>query len=320
MSSWQSILETLPSQPLPLALPPLALVPMTQWGLVRLAGSEAEKFLQGQITADLKQLPKDKATLAAQCDPKGKMLGMFTLAWQGDDLLLLQARDAVASQLQGMAKFAVFNKVTLTDASDQLLLLGLAGSQANGALAKAGLTVPGEAGGVSQLDGGLLLRLDAQRLVLALAPNAMAEVVAKLDGDWFEPAAWQGLDVLAGTPWLPAALQGEYIPQQMNLDKLGGISFEKGCYIGQEVVARMHFRGGNKRALWQLVGSADATPKAGDELELQLGESFRRGGIVVSAYRFAEGELRLLAVAANDLEAGSRFRVKDAPDSQLQLV
>ncbi|WKE66413.1 tRNA-modifying protein YgfZ [Gallaecimonas kandeliae] len=319
MSSWQSILGTLPSKALPKALPPLALIPLTELGLVRLAGIEAAKFLQGQITADIQALAKDRASLAAQCDPKGKMLGLFTALWQGEDLLLLQARDAIPQQLPGMAKYAVFNKVTLSDASEELLLLGLAGSQASAALTAAGVPVPQEVMEVTQLENGLVLN-QGGRYLLALPLEAMQALVAKLDGAWFEPAAWQGLDVLAGQPWLPAALQGEYIPQQLNLDGLGGISFEKGCYTGQEVVARMHYRGGNKRTLWHLAGKAATSPKASDELELKLGDSYRRGGVVVAAYRFAEGELHLLAVAANDLEPDSQFRLKGDEASQLALA
>lgn len=320
MSSWQSILGTLPQSPLPLSLPTLALMPLTELGLVRLAGVEAQKFLQGQVTTDLTVLAKNQASLAAQCDPKGKMLGLFTLLWQQDDILLIQARDAIASQLPSMAKFAVFNKVTLSDASDELLMLGVSGNSASDALQGAGLPLPAAPLEVSPLEGGFVLNKGSHGYLVALPVEAMKALIGKLPDAWFEPSAWQGLEVLAGQPWLPAALQGEYIPQQLNLDNLGGISFEKGCYIGQEVVARMHFRGGNKRALWQLAGNADQAPKAGDELELKLGENYRRGGVVVAAYRFAEGELRVLAVASNDLEPDSAFRLKDTPESALALV
>ncbi|WP_192954691.1 tRNA-modifying protein YgfZ [Gallaecimonas mangrovi] len=320
MSSWQSILNPLPTEALPLAVPALALMPLTELGLVRLRGEESEKFLQGQITADLTQLAPNQATLAAQCDPKGKMLGLFTLLRHQGDVLLIEARDAIATQLPGMAKFAVFNKVALTDASDELLLLGLAGNEAEKALNAAGLETPKDALHVISNDHGLVLKTADNRFIVALSPDAMATLVNTLNGSWYQAAAWQGLDVVSATPWLPAALQGEYIPQQLNIDTLGGISFEKGCYIGQEVVARMHFRGGNKKTLWQLGGKAATTPKAGDEIELKLGENYRRGGIVVAAYQFAEGQLRLLAVANNDLEPDSQFRVKDQPDSSLSLI
>lgn len=319
MSSWLAICDPLPEHALPDSLPALALFPLTQLGVVRLSGPDTRAFLHGQLTADINALSREQATLAAQCDPKGKMLGLFTLCWQADDALLIEHRSAISEQMPALAKYAVFSKTEISDDSDNLLLLGIAGEQGPQALRDAGLTVPANDYQASQLDGGVLLRLPGQRLLVALPAAAMATLTARLDGQWLAASAWTALEITHGIPQLAAPLSGQYIPQQLNLDKLGAINFEKGCYIGQEVVARMHFRGGNKRALWQLHGQASQVPDAGDTLELKLGDSYRRGGVVVSAASQADGQLLVLAVAANDLDADSHFRLAADPDSELTL-
>ncbi|WP_341503233.1 tRNA-modifying protein YgfZ [Gallaecimonas sp. GXIMD4217] len=321
---WQPLIQDRHLAPLSGQQQPaqLALIPIDSLGLVRLSGPDATSFLQGQVTLDVTRLDDRHARLGAHCDAKGKMQGLFRAFKQGDDLLLLQDKGAVAQQLPALAKYAVFSKVELTDASDTLLMLGVTGDGAEAWLGDKLGACPQGHNQTAPLDGGLVLRLDSPfpRYLVLLSADAMAALVKDADALWLESGAWVGLDILAAEPSLPAPLQGEYVPQQLNLQLLDGIAFDKGCYAGQEVVARMHYRGGNKRAMWHLAGSADKAPQAGDALELSLGDNFRPGGVVVASYRFGDGSLHLLAVCRNDLEGDERFRVKGDEHSALQLA
>ena len=119
------------------------------------------------------------------------------------------------------------------------------------------------------------------------------------------------LNIEAGFPVIDAANSGQFIPQATNLQALGGISFKKGCYTGQEMVARAKFRGANKRALWLLTGSASRLPEAGEDLELKMGENWRRTGTVLAAVKLEDGQVVVQVVMNNDMEPDSIFRVRD---------
>jgi len=111
----------------------------------------------------------------------------------------------------------------------------------------------------------------------------------------------------------------QFIPQATNIQALDGISFTKGCYAGQEMVARAKYRGANKRALYWLAGNASKVPAAGDDLELQLGENWRRTGTVLASSQLNDGSLWVQAVLNNDLEPDAKLRVRDDAASQLSI-
>ncbi|GHM01984.1 hypothetical protein KPZU40_19590 [Klebsiella pneumoniae] len=122
---------------------------------------------------------------------------------------------------------------------------------------------------------------------------------------------WLALNIEAGLPVIDSANSGQFIPQATNLQALGGISFKKGCYTGQEMVARAKFRGANKRALWTLSGTASRVPEAGEDLELKMGDNWRRTGTVLAAVQLDDGSLMVQVVMNNDMEPDSVFRVRD---------
>ena len=133
-----------------------------------------------------------------------------------------------------------------------------------------------------------------------------------------QESLWWGLDIKAGIPHLEAVHQGEYIPQMLNLQALDGISFTKGCYMGQEIVARAKYRGANNRALFVLAGQASGPVASGDTLEIQLGDNWRRSGMVLNVWQ-QDGQLWLTAVLPKDTEADASFRLKQEEGSRLAL-
>lgn len=278
---------------------------LTDYAVVRLTGEDRVKYLQGQVTCDVSALAPGQSSLGGHCDAKGKLWGDFRLYCLTDSLLLQTKRSLLARQLPELKKFAVFAKVDIQQSD--WTSLAIAGTGTDGWVAtQFGL---GETGLIPQ---GMAVRVATDRWLLVCEQDPALTLPKG------EPALWWALDILAGIPHLEAVHQGEYIPQMINLQALGGISFTKGCYMGQETVARAKYRGASNRSLFVLAGEATAPVASGDTLELQLGENWRRGGLVLNAWQ-QDGRVWLTAVLPKDTEADAVYRLKQEEGSRLQL-
>ncbi|WP_259237349.1 tRNA-modifying protein YgfZ [Aeromonas sp. BIGb0445] len=278
---------------------------LTDYAVVRLTGEDRVKYLQGQVTCDVSALAPGQSSLGGHCDAKGKLWGDFRLYCLTDSLLLQTKRSLLARQLPELKKFAVFAKVDIQQSD--WTSLAIAGTGTDGWVASQfGL---GETGLIPQ---GMAVRVATDRWLLVCEQDPALTLP---EG---EPALWWALDILAGIPHLEAVHQGEYIPQMINLQALGGISFTKGCYMGQETVARAKYRGASNRSLFVLAGEATAPVASGDTLELQLGENWRRGGLVLNAWQ-QDGRVWLTAVLPKDTEADAVYRLKQEEGSRLHL-
>jgi len=295
---------------------PLQLIPLTHFSVLSIRGEERIKYLQGQVTCDVTALPAGHSTLGAHCDPKGKMWAVFRLAMLQEEILWLQHASVTPNQLPELKKYSVFSKVTIDDATAQWHCYGLVGDEVQSWMKQAYGEKVAEHGGLLGDEGiALRLPLPAARYLLLLCSPAAGELAQLPQA---APALWQAQDIDAGYPWLEAAGCGEFIPQMLNLQALDAISFTKGCYTGQETVARMKYLGRNKRALFILHADTDASASAGDTLEVQLGDNWRRAGNVINAVSL-DGKLRLLAVLPNDSTPGQSLRLADTPQVTLTL-
>ena len=270
--------------------------PLTHYSLIQIEGTEAEKYLQGQLTCDITKLAVGESTLTAHCDPKGKMSALFRLIRQDEQTFyMLLKSELLPSALDQLKKYAVFSKVTFTLLDWQIL--GTAGAK--------GIEKCGQFSAQIRID----VKTQQPRVILlnptrlALEPTVEAE-------------AWDLLDIQDGVPSLAAATQLEFIPQALNLQNIEqAISFQKGCYIGQETVARAKYRGANKRALFIFAAQTQSLPEIGSALEMALGDNWRATGTITSAVNF-QGVLWLQAVLNTPLEDGQAFRL---PNDQTLL-
>lgn len=301
---------------------PLTLISLEDWAIVQLYGVDTVKYLQGQVTADVSQLAEDQHVLCGHCDAKGKMWSNLRLFHRSEGFAYIERRSVLESQLAEIKKYAIFSKVTI--ATDQgAVLLGVAGVAARAALAGVFSILPDTEHRVVHTDKATLLHiaLPTERFMVITNTAHAEQLVTKLapQAAFNDSRQWLALEIEAGYPVVDAANSVQLIPQATNLQALAGISFSKGCYTGQEMVARAKFRGANKRALYWLAGHASAVPVAGDDLELKLGENWRRTGTVLAASLLADGTLWLQVVMNNDLDAESVFRVRDDASSQLTI-
>ena len=303
-----------PRQPAASARLPLTLMTLDDWALATLTGADAEKYLQGQVTADVAQLTEHQHLLAAHCDPKGKMWSNLRLFRRQDGFALIERRSLRDAQLTELKKYAVFSKVTIAP-DDEHVLLGVAGFQARAALKNLFSELPdAEKQVVSEGETSILwFEHPAERFLLVTDVATAERVTEALRGEaqLNNSQQWLALNIEAGLPVIDAVNSAQFIPQATNIQALGGISFKKGCYTGQEMVARAKFRGANKRALWTLAGRASRVPEAGEDLELKMGENWRRTGTVLAAVQLDDGRLLVQVVMNNDMEPDSIFRVRD---------
>lgn len=274
---WQQILQDPAAHPLAAALdrdeaPPgdHHLVPLPEYGVVSLSGADAVDFLHNQLSNDVAGLGADQSRLAAYCTPKGRMLAALRLYREGEQLRLLLPQALIEPVIKRLRMFVLRSKVALADISAERVVLGAAGPQAAERLQGLGLAVPAEADGVAVTGGWQIIRLrDPQpRYLLIAAPG---EVLARLQAlqEAFTPAGpdyWRLLDVRAGLPQVLPATQENWVPQTLNLDLLGGVNFRKGCYPGQEVVARMKYLGKLKRRMYRVAVAGHEPPVAGTEV------------------------------------------------------
>ena len=311
-----------PRQPAASARLPLTLISLEEWALVNVTGADRVSYLQGQLTLDVAALGANAHLPAAHCDAKGKMWSNLRLFYRGENLAYLERRSLRDRQIAELKKYAIFAKVAI-EADDEAVLLGVAGFQARSALGSFFTVLPDAENPVVQQEESTLLWFSApaERFLLIVHADKAQALRETLEGQaqLNNSTQWLALNIEAGLPIIDAATSAEFIPQATNMQALDAISFKKGCYTGQEMVARAKFRGANKRALYWLAGSAGRVPAACDALEMKLGENWRRTGTILTACQLENGEVWVQAVLNNDLEPDSELRVQGDEGGNLTL-
>lgn len=282
-------------------------------GILAVRGADAAKFLQGQLTCNLSYLSAEYSSLGARCTPKGRMTSSFRILADGDGYLLAMATELLDSQLADLKKYAVFSKATLSDDSAQWVRFGLSG--AGHLLAD----LNGQADQVARNDTSITIGLGHGRAELWVPAQQAEQVRARLQASLpqGELNDWLLGQIRAGIGQVFGATRELFIPQMINLQAVGGVSFKKGCYTGQEIVARMQYLGRLKRRLYRLALDGDEVPEPGRELFSPVhGSSV---GEVVLAARAADG-VELLAVLQDDAVSDGRVRLGEAEGQPLRRL
>jgi folate-binding protein YgfZ len=274
-------------------------------GALQFSGEDAETFLQGQLSCDAASVGLRSSTYGAYCSPQGRMLANFLLWRDEAGFTMVLSRDIAPSIQKHISKFVLRAKLKVSDASDTIVMAGAAGPKAGEALRDVFPDLPKEPNEVSRRpDTGTVIRLMDGRFLLVLTP-ASAVALRQRFANSLVPVgahAWRWLDIRNGVPWVTAATQDQLVPQMANFELLGGVSFDKGCYAGQEVVARMQHLGKLKRRMF--LANVAAQAEAGDPLYSEdLGD--QTSGIVVNAEASPDGGHDLLAVVQTASREGS---------------
>jgi tRNA-modifying protein YgfZ len=246
---------------------------LSHLALLEILGDDALSFLQGQVTNDVKLLDGRHAHLSAYCTAKGRMLALF-LAFSHKNQLHLQLPKELATAIsKRLSMYVLRSKVQIKDVSENIVQFGINGPQAASLLASVlGTDMPTEDYSLLPLDNATILKLPSMaghaRYMLFCDPDNGQKLWAQLMADCkpVEKSCWDWLDIQAGIPEITTATQEQLVPQMLNLDLLNGINFKKGCYTGQEIVARTHYLGTVKRRTFLANVQSQNSPKAGDKL------------------------------------------------------
>ena len=276
------------------------IAPLTHLGVIRARGADAVKFLQGQLTNDVAGMDSSAARLAGFCSAKGRLQASF-IVWKlaPDELLLACAASVLPATLKRLSMFVLSAQCKLSDASTELALFGAAGASAVAMMADT------PTWGARPTAGGTLLWLPdvdgVPRCLLAVTPAEAPAATLPLD-------AWRLLEVCSGVPLIEAATVEQFVPQMLNYELIGGVDFQKGCYPGQEIVARSQYRGTIKRRMFLF--EADAIAMPGQEV-FHDGDASQPAGMVVNAAPLPNGngcaalvEVKLAALESGRLHLG----------------
>ncbi|HEX4926594.1 MAG TPA: folate-binding protein [Burkholderiales bacterium] len=240
---------------------------LSRYGLLAVTGADARAFLHAQLTNDVQQLPADRAALAGWCSAKGRLLASFLVIPAGDGFLLQLARDLAAPVAKRLSMFVLRSKVKIADVSDAWAQFGVWDAD----FQQPELAWEGDRARI---------RIGERRYLELIAGQ---ESSASVNAD---ESQWTLQEIRAGRPLITAATQDQFVPQMVNLENLGAVDFKKGCYPGQEIVARAQYRGQVKRRMVHAKAPAGAT--------LAPGQDFN-GGTVVDVAPTEDG-MELLAV------------------------
>ncbi|MEX2326898.1 MAG: hypothetical protein WD558_04145, partial [Pseudomonadales bacterium] len=256
---------------------------LDEFGFLSITGKDAMKFLQGYATCDLADISDTRSAIGATCNLKGRMVASFVILRIDDGYLLRMRRELVPTLIDFLSRYIVFSKAEMTDLSDSLYCHGVIGAVEE---------FPGQAGSSIDINAGHVVRVSSRDRfeVWSHDPDYTLEDVETGSID-----EWTACEIEDGIAWISGSTSEEFIPQMFGYHEIGAVDFDKGCYLGQEIVARMQYRGNLNRVLHR--GSTPSAVQVGDWI--QDGDS-KRVGTVVSCAHIGKGSVFLAVINAKD--------------------
>ncbi|MGP1959935.1 MAG: tRNA-modifying protein YgfZ [Arsenophonus sp. NC-TX2-MAG3] len=299
---------------------PLTLMSLNDWSFITATGIDAEKYLQGQLTADITALTAKQHIFTAHCNAKGKIWSTLRLFHYNEGFGYILRTSVAVKQLTELKKYAVFSKIILSQKSN-IMLLGIAGEGARNALNNHFSLLPDREKSIIYLEKTILLyfSLPFERFLI-VTDSVTATELTKYFPQHGDSQQWLALDIAAGIANIDIENSEQFTPHAVNLQALpASISFQKGCYSGQETVARAKYRGSNKRAMFWLAGTGNSLPKSGESIEWKIGDNWRRTGTVLATASLTKGLISLQVVMNNNMDKESIFRLNGEINSKLTI-
>ena len=288
----------------------LIICDLSHHGLISVDGEDAADFLQGQLTNDVRDVSLSHSQLSAYCTHKGRMLANFRLFKRADSYYIQLPQPLLESILKRISMFILMSKVSIKDSSNSLVKIGVSGPTANEHLAKIISDLPSETDDCTQVNGYTIIKCAGEipRYEIFGELEAIKTLWGHLDVN-AAPAgasAWETLDILAGIPTITPETSEAFVPQMTNMHVINGVNFQKGCYTGQEVVARMQYLGKLKRRMFKVQIETSDAVSAGDKLFCKDSKSGQGTGQILNAQVDANGGIVALAVIdITDAESGA---------------
>lgn len=297
---------------------------LSHFGLLEVHGPDARNFLQAQLATNLTSVSTEQASFACYLSAQGKVLCSCILLVRGDGFYLFMPREQLEDTLNRLRRFVLRARVTLEDASEAMIRLGIAGEALTADLQTVfGCDLPNRSFAVVNQEERSLVRLPgaAPRWLALGSFPAMKELWGRVQvrGAPVGPQAWDLLAIQAGEPFITPETADHFIPQMLNLDALGAVGFGKGCYPGQEIVTRVRHRGEIKRRLRIGLARADVSPRPGMHVAHVGEKGSEVVGTVIAAARHPDGGFLALAVLQQDAMSATALQLPECGNAPFQL-
>lgn len=284
--------------------------------VIRVTGADAGVFLQGQLTCNINQLNDDTASFAAYCNAKGRVITPMLVVRQADDFALIVPSSLVDKVIAKLKLYILRSKVQLVDCRQTFTIHGLSGQNPGS------LSLPQQPLQVFQGDYAVLrLPTALPRYLLLLPSHQDSEFRERWQQLGYQSSYadnWRYLDIVAAIPWFDLAQSEAYIPQMLNLEQLGAISYNKGCYTGQEIIARTHYLGQNKRSLYLAQAETELGDECLDHSVLDADSHQKLGDVLIKQNH--DGKAYLLLVLQTVASPGNNPILSDSAATVLKLV
>lgn len=297
---------------------------LSHYGLIAAYGEDAETFLQGQFTNDISHVDLAHSQLSSFCTPKGRMLANFRVFKRDETWYLSLPYELLEATLSRLRMFVMRSKVTLEDANDGLVRFGLGGPKAAELLTAITGSIPEDTDTVIQYGDITIIRVAGiePRFEIYGLLDGMSQLWQSLDVDAAPVGAniWELLNIEAGIPVIVAQTTEAFVPQMANMELINGVDFKKGCYTGQEIVARMHYLGKLKRRMYRINIDTNQAPAPGDSLFAKESKGGTGTGKIVSAQQQADGSYDALAVIQITDAENQPLRLHDADGPEIKVL
>lgn len=297
---------------------------LSHMGLIAAHGVDTQTFLQGQLTNDVMEVTAQHSQLSGYCSPKGRLLTIFRLFFSNDRYYLQLPAELVQPIIKRLGMYVLRSKVVLEDASHTLVHFGLSGPKSDALLKEIAGESPKDIDQVIEINKVIIIRIPGIQLRYELfgPVNEMKQLWAQIRRHTTPVglAVWKRLDILAGVPAIYTKSMDSFVPQMVNLETLGGISFKKGCYTGQEVVARLHYRGTLKRRMYLAHVDVPSAPQTGDTLFSPDASDAEGTGIIVDAQISPGGGYDVLAVIRMPYAESSKVHLHNGAGALLHFL
>ena len=287
------------------------LIPLEHLCCYEVSGEDAHSFLQGQLTNDIEAITKSRGQLSSYCTPKGRMLAIFYICPSQDKYLIVLRKDVAETVMQRLQMFILRSKVTIKLSSNHQTLFGVAGPSIDSILNTLDIASPQQEYDVTCTENLHCMKIPGivARCML-IADSSLVETIGQLENVATQSFFyWQWLDIMTGIPSVSASTQESFVPQMANMELIDGVSFSKGCYPGQEIVARLHYLGNASRRMYRIETSTDAEINPGDDIYSTASESNQAIGTIVTSTKESADKIAALAI----------LRIEAAQQNQLAI-
>jgi len=289
---------------------------LSHFSTVVVAGGDSAEVIQGQFTNDVNKVDEDQSQISAFCNNKGRMLANFRLFQSQQNYFLSIRSDLVESSIEHLQKYILRSEVAIQDISEQLIHIGISGNNVENMLSPFVDKLNTSVDSVSHNDDYIAIRVSGETPryeIFCSLEHAMTLWKTISDkSNVVNSAYWDYLNIKNGLPFIDSNTREEFVPQMANMELINGVSFEKGCYTGQEIVARTHYLGKQKRRTYRIKIISDTAPKAGDQLATDTSTENQYTGTLMNVYQTAKNEYEALAVIQIKSAESEKLKLKDA--------